>query len=122
MQEQPDLPAITAVAHDYLEGMYRRDLARLRRIFHPTACLFGHYDRVFARVPLEEWLKAVEGRPVPADTGQAFDMRIVSIDVTGQVATVKAHGLYRGLRFTDYLTLARVEGQWLIVNKTFHHD
>jgi protease I len=38
------------------------------------------------------------------------------------VAAVKVADLYRGLRFTDYLSLARVDGQWIIVNKTFHHD
>ena len=59
---------------------------------------------------------------MPAETGEAFDMRIVSTDVTCQVATVKVADLYRGLRFTDYLGLARVDGQWMIVNKTFHHD
>jgi hypothetical protein len=49
-------------------------------------------------------------------------MKIVAADVTGAVATVKVADLYRGLRFTDYLALAKVDGAWMIVNKTFHHD
>ena len=122
MQDNPPLQAISATIEDYFQGMYHRDLTRLRKAFHPTACLYGHYKGTFARVPLDEWLKAVEGRPVPAEAGEAFDMRIVAIDVTGQVGTVKVADLYRGLRFTDYLSVARIDGQWVIVNKTFHHD
>jgi hypothetical protein len=73
-------------------------------------------------LPLDQWLGMVESRRVPAENGEAFDMRIVSTGVTGQVATVKVADLYRGLRFTDYLSLVKVDGQWRIVNKTFHHD
>jgi hypothetical protein len=94
----------------------------LRKAFHPAACLFGHYKGTFAHIPLEDWLKAVEGRPIPAESGEAFDMRIVATDITGQVGTVKVADLYRGLRFTDYLGVARRDGQWVIVNKIFHHD
>ena len=89
---------------------------------HPKACLFGHLQGASVHVSLNQWIEMIESRPVPAEAGEAFDMRIVSTDVTGQVATVKVADLYRGLRFTDYLSLARVDGQWLIVNKTFHHD
>ncbi len=117
-----ELQAISATIQDYFEGMYYRDTARLRKAFHRDACLFGHYKGTFARIPLEDWFKAVESRPIPAESGEAFDMRIVSTDITGQVGTVKVADLYRGLRFTDYLSVARIDGQWVIVNKTFHHD
>ena len=122
MDTSSDLKVIGVVVQDYFEGMYYRDLARLRKTFHPTACLYGHLNGAFTRLPLDQWLTMVESRPVPADTGEAFDMRIVSTDITGQVATVKVADLYRGLRFTDYLSLAKIDGQWMIVNNTFHHD
>ena len=46
-------------------------------------------------------------------------MKIVSIDVTGNVGVVKVADLYRGLRFTDHLSVANIEGTWRIVNKRF---
>jgi len=30
--------------------------------------------------------------------------------------------LYLGLRFTDYLSVAKVEGDRVIVNNVFHHE
>ncbi len=73
-------------------------------------------------IPVDEWLKMVESRPIPAESGEPYDMQIVAIDVTGTAATVKVKDLYHGLRFTDYLTLLKVDGNWMIVNKTWHHE
>jgi hypothetical protein len=49
-------------------------------------------------------------------------MNIVSIDVTGNEAVAKVADLYLGLRFTDYLSMLNIDGNWMIVNKTFHHE
>ena len=112
---------VTTVQH-YFDGMYHRDLGLLRKAFHPRAYLFGHLNGKFVHISLDQWLDMVESRPVPAESGEPYDMKIVALDVTGQVATVKVADLYRGLRFTDYLSLAKVDDAWVIVNKTFHHD
>ena len=122
MQNTSDLQAISSTVQDYFLGMYHRDTGRLRKAFHPNCVLFGYFKGTFVIIPLDKWLGMVEGRPVPAEQGEPFDMRIVSTDVTGQVATVKVVDLYLGLRFTDYLSLAKVDDRWVIVNKTFHHD
>jgi hypothetical protein len=49
-------------------------------------------------------------------------MRIVSIDMTGNEAVAKVADLYLGFRFTDYLSLLNIDGNWVIVNKTFYHE
>jgi len=122
MENIADLQAISPTIQDYFEGMYYRDTGRLRKAFHPNASLFGYYQGTFVVIPLDQWLGIVESGPIPAESGEAFDMRIVSTDVTGQVAAVKVADLYLGLRFTDYLSLAKVDGSWKIINKMFHHD
>jgi hypothetical protein len=71
---------------------------------------------------LEEFLGFVKGTPAPADSGEAYDMKIVSIDQTGDEAMAKVADLYLGFRFTDYLSLLKVDGNWVIVNKTFYHE
>jgi hypothetical protein len=49
-------------------------------------------------------------------------MKIVSLDITGNEAFVKVADLYLGFQFTDYLSLMKIEGVWVIVNKTFYHE
>lgn len=117
-----ELAAIEATINDYFLGMYERELGRLRKAFHPSARLFGHLDCVFIEMSLDEWLAKVQSRPIPAKNGEPFDMEILSVEISGAVAAAKVRDLYRGLRFTDYLQLAKIVGEWRIVCKVFHHD
>ncbi|MBN1615240.1 MAG: nuclear transport factor 2 family protein, partial [Deltaproteobacteria bacterium] len=40
MENASDLQAVSATIQDYFEGMYYHDIPRLRKAFHPKACLF----------------------------------------------------------------------------------
>ena len=113
---------VKAAIQDYFEGMYHGDLTRLKKAFFPSAKLYGYRYGAFIELTLEHWLERISTRPIPAQTGEPFDMVIESIDLTGSVGNVKVRDLYMGLRFTDYLHVAKVDGRWQIVNKTFHHD
>lgn len=118
-----DLERIAQTIQNYFDGMYHGDLVRLRKAFHPEAYLFGYRQEQCLHLSAQDWFRLVEARPVPASNGEAYDMRIISTDVTGAVATVKAADLYQGLMFTDYLTLLKTEdGDWVIINKAFHCD
>jgi protease I len=121
-EKASDLELISETVQHYFDGMYHRNIESLRRAFHAKAHLFGYFQGEFVHVSAEDWFKMVESGPAPAESGEEYDMRIVSTDVTGAVATVKVADLYQGLRFTDYLTLTKVDGHWRIVNKAFHHD
>ncbi len=122
MENTSDLQGISATAQDYFEGMYNKDLDRLRKAFAPSAVLIGYFKGDLLNLPLDRWLTMLEDRPSPRDSGEAFEMRVVSTDVTGRVAAVKVVDLCFGMRYTDYLNMVKTDGQWKIVNKTFHHD
>jgi len=117
-----DLELITQTVEHYFQGMYHSDTERLKKAFHPEAYLFGYFQGAFTHASANDWFEMVKQRPAPAKDGEPYDMRIVSIDLTGEVAVVKVADLYMDLRFTDYLTLLKVDGEWLIVNKVFHHE
>jgi hypothetical protein len=106
----------------YFEGMHFGDTGRLRRAFHPDAHLFGYYHGDFSRISLEEWMTEVEGMDKPSETGEVFDMCVVATDVTGPTAQVKVAELYAGLRYSVYLSLVQIDGDWKIVNKLYHSD
>jgi len=121
-QENTDLDLIAQTVQLYFNGMYQGDVESLREAFHPEAYLFGYLGKDFMHISAKDWFKAVDNRPIPFIEGEEYDMKIVSMDVTGEVATVKVADLYMGLQFTDYLTLSKIDGNWVIVNKAFHHD
>ncbi|MBW1710798.1 MAG: nuclear transport factor 2 family protein [Deltaproteobacteria bacterium] len=117
-----DLELITKTIQLYFDGMYHSDVEKLRKAFHPNANLYGYLEGELALIPLDNWLAHVRGVPAPFENGEEYDMRIVSTDVTGAVATVKVADLYIGRRFTDYLSMVKIDDGWVIVNKTFHYD
>ena len=117
-----DLKLIQRTVQLYFEGMYNSDVDTLRKAFHPSAALIGYYSGQLAHIPLETWLETIKGRPAPSNEGEEYDMKLVSMDVTENVAAAKVADLYMGLRFTDYLSLIKIEDEWVIVHKTFHHE
>jgi len=117
-----DLEMISQTVEDYFQGMYHSDTDRLAKAFHSDSFLTGYYQGNFSRFSVGDWLEMVKQTPPPADQGEAYDMKIVSTDITENVAVVKVRDLYMGLWFTDYLTLINVEDSWKIINKTFHHE
>ena len=117
-----DFNLIARAVQLYFEGMYHSDVEKLKKAFHPKAVLHGYIEGELIHLPLDGWLERVKGVTAPAESGEAYDMRIVSIDVTGMVAAVKVADLYIGRRFTDYLSLVKVEDNWVIVDKIFHYD
>ncbi|MBW2623923.1 MAG: nuclear transport factor 2 family protein [Deltaproteobacteria bacterium] len=117
-----DLQRIRETVQLYFDGMYHSDVEKLKNAFHASAALMGYHDGNLAHIPLENWLEMVAARPAPAKNNEEYDMKLVSMDVTENVAVVKVRDLYMGLWFTDYLSLLKIEGDWVIVNKIFHHE
>ena len=47
------------------------------------------------------------------------DLKITALEVTNDVASAKVVETYPGSRYTDYLSLVRINGKWQIVNKVY---
>ena len=117
-----DLDKITQTVQYYFDGLYHSDTEMLKKAFDPGAFLHGYFEGQLVHVPFESWLKQVKKRPAPAKNGEDYDMKIVSVDITDNIAQVKVFDLYLGKAFTDYLALIKVEEDWRIMNKMFHHQ
>ncbi len=117
-----DMDLIQQAVQHYFDGLYHSDLEELNRAFHPNAQVIGYFQGNLLFHSLDQFLELVKGTPAPSGHGEAYDMKIVSIDVTGNQAVAKVADLYLGFRFTDYLSLLNIDGDWKIVNKVFYHE
>ena len=120
--ENNDLDKIMQTVHYYFEGMYHSDTETLKKAFDPDAFLHGYFEGQLVHLPFNAWLKQVESRPAPSRNGEPYMMNIVSVDITDSIAQVKVFDLYMGKYFTDYLSLIKVDDNWVIMNKMFHHQ
>jgi hypothetical protein len=114
-----DYDAIVHVCRKYIDGGKTGDAGMLREAFHPDARVFGNFGGHRLDVPIEPFIKIACDSPV--GTGGKYRGRVVSVLQTDDaaVAVVAEDGCWGRASFVDYLSLARVDGTWKIVNKTF---
>jgi len=115
--DRDDLNKIHEVMQTYIEGGRTGNVDTLRPIFHELATICGYVGPDLFAGPIEmfyDW---------HADNGPAADLEVgdMGIDVEGTAASVRI-GLdnWTGHRFTDFLTLVKVNGQWQIMSKVFY--
>jgi hypothetical protein len=118
--QDPEEAGIRAALEHYLQGHATGDGAHMRVAFHPVAHLFWAAADTLAQRTSEAYAAGFRGRPEP-DEAQRH-RRIVSIDRTGNAAMAKIELDYPTVRFTDYMSLLKVNGEWKIVNKIFHRE
>ncbi len=116
-----DHDAISAVLKLFIEGESKGESAKLLQACHPDARMFGRLGKDRADMSIPELADLCAKYPL--DTDGRYRGRIVSITQTGDaaVAVVAEDHCWGSVSFTDFLSLARIEGEWKIVNKTFEH-
>ncbi|WP_395448611.1 nuclear transport factor 2 family protein [Aminobacter sp. UC22_36] len=118
--------AYAEVAHalaDYFDGLYFSDTKRLSRIFHPQAIYACATEGELMHLTMQEYFPIVDKRPSPASRSEPRVDSIVSIEFAGPVTAVAKLNCAIGPKhFTDFLTLVKLDGRWLIMAKVFHFD
>ncbi|MDM8177830.1 MULTISPECIES: nuclear transport factor 2 family protein [Olivibacter] len=113
-----ELAAITYALEDfYLKGIYKGDVDRLRKVYHPNALVLGDVNGVPYAKTLEQYLDGVKNRQSVKNSGKPFKGTLISIDIINSIAVVKLHVKMYDFNYDEFLSFHRVNGQWLIVNK-----
>jgi hypothetical protein len=116
-QGKDEAGARAAVDH-YLAGHATGSPDEFRAAFHPKAMLYWNRDGAFAERTSADYIAGAPGKPA-ADEAQRR-RSIESLDVTGNAAIAKVVLDYPSVKFTDYLSLVKADGEWRIVNKIFN--
>ena len=112
-----DRVAVRAVVDNYLHGLKFNDVESLKKAFWPEAKLFfTKSDGSLGQLTQADWYA---GFATVAGKESKGDLKIAALEVTNDVAAVKVVETYPSSRYTDYLSLVRIAGQWQIVNKIY---
>jgi Putative lumazine-binding len=118
-----DRGAIEQTIQTYFDGLYEGDAHKLASVFHDSSALTWEQDGQVAIWTLAQWLKAVRERPSPKAKGLARDDAILQLDQSGPTtAFVKVRCQIPPRYFTDYLSLLKVGGRWVVAQKVFATD
>lgn len=110
-----EFESIIKTIRDYFDGLHYADVPKLKAIFQADAFL----KAPGLRRSLDQWLDAVGSRAVPAEEGQPYNFKLLSIEIIKDQAMVKLECPLFDHFYIDYLGLLKEKGRWLIVNKMY---
>jgi len=112
---------IKTVIYNYFEGIYNGNPTQLEDVFHPQTHLFGDINGAPYFKSITEYIDGVKNRQSPKELGEKFNMEILSVEIIGENAIIKARLKMLGFNYYDLLSLTKINGTWKIVTKLFTH-
>jgi hypothetical protein len=109
--------AVAAVLSTYFEGIFNGDAELLRSTFHPQALVIGDINGQPYFKSLDQYIDGVKNRKSPRELNETFRMEILSIEIINSIAIVKARVPMFDFNYYDLLSLNKIDGKWVIVNK-----
>jgi hypothetical protein len=103
---------------NYFKGHALGDGAYMRKAFHPDAKICSNTrEGKLACLTAEEFASRFTSGPAKDEAQRKRS--IESLDVTGDTAIAKLILDYPTAKFTDYMSLMKVDGEWRIMNKVY---
>ena len=115
--QHSDKDAVMIPLENYLKGHATGDGEYFKKAFHTEGNLIWVRDGKYTTRSFAEYIGGASGKP-PADEAQR-KRRIGTVEVVGNAAVATIILDYPTVKFTDYMTLLKIDGAWKIVNKTF---
>lgn len=111
-----DLDEIIAAVRCYTEGCRTGDVALLRQGFAEGAVIYGYQDGQLLGGSIEQLFAAVE--QVGGDEQSSTRIDVLSFEPTTAVVRVTMEN-WHNCSYTDFHSLAKIDGKWQIVAKVF---
>jgi hypothetical protein len=102
----------------YIKGHATGNGDYWRQAFHANARIEGVRDGKLVSRTREEFAAGAPGKP--ADDEARRQRRIVSVQVTDDAGFAAIELDYPKVKFTDYFTLLKADGEWKIMSKVYH--
>jgi hypothetical protein len=106
------------VLKDYFQGYLKAEKHLIEKAFHPETRLFSVDKGKLDKTEMSDWLKNIESRKAKGDERNA-DQEIIFIEITDDAAIAKVILTFSKYKFTDYLSLLRIQDQWQIIGKIY---
>ena len=108
---------VRAVVERYLHGLKFNNTKDFEAAFWPDARLmFVKKDGSIGQLTQQEWYKMFAGAEGKEEQGT---LKILTVDVTDNAASVKVIETYPTSVYVDYLNMLQIAGEWRIVNKIY---
>lgn len=120
MTDAQDGKTPTDTIREYVEACRVGSVDRLRGIFESSALMTGFFQGDFYIGSPDLFFDEIRDNPSPSESGAEYSGEIATVELFGDIAniTLKEQG-YLGCNLTNLFHLARIDGDWKIVSKTY---
>jgi len=112
--------AVRVPLENYIKGQATGDGDYIKKAFYTEGNLIFVRNGKYTTRTFAEFIKGFSGKPEADEKDRK--RWIESIDVVGNAAVAKVILDYPTVKFTDYFTLLKIDGEWKIINKSFHAE
>jgi hypothetical protein len=115
-----DSELVKVPLNNYLQAQATGNGDLIRKSFYTEARIMTFSNGKLTNLGVEEFATRFNGK---AAADEAKRKRTIeSIDVNGNAASARIVLDYPTIRFVDYMNLLKIDGEWKIVNKSFHAE
>lgn len=112
--------AVRVPLENYLMAHATGDPEYARKAFHTEGNMTWIRDGKYTSESFDSFIKrAFTGKPAADEEKRKDHRKIETIDITGNAAVARIVLDYPNIKFVDYMTLLKIDGEWKIVNKSF---
>lgn len=108
---------------NYIKAQATGDPETARKAFHTEGNMIWIRDGKYTSEPLDAFIKrAFTGKPAADEDKRKGGRKIESIDIVGNAGMARIVLDYPTVKYVDYMTLLKINGEWKIVNKSFYSE
>ena len=115
-----DKKAVSVPLENYIKAQTTGDGEFIRKAFNPEAKIMWFAGDKFTQLSVDEFAGRFNGKPAADEDKRKRSFEIM--DVAGSAAIARVVLDYPTVKFTDYMTLLKIDGEWKIINKSFYAE
>ena len=118
--QNAEMDAVRVPLENYIKAHATGDSAFARKAFHTEGTMTFVRDGKFVTETLDSFIaRAFTGKAAADEDKRKDHRRIGKIEIVGNAAMATIILDYPAVKFTDFMTLLKFNGEWKIVNKSF---
>ncbi len=117
MINKTEIEAVKIPLENYIKGQATGNGDFIRQAFHKDARITAFRDGKLVNWSVEEFAGRFTGKSADDESKRKRSFEI--LEISGNAAIARITLDYPAIKFTDYMSLLKIDGEWKIVNKSF---
>ena len=118
-----EIDAAHVPLENYIKAHATGDPEYARRAFHTEGNMIWIREGKYSSETFDSFIKrAFTGQPAADEEERKGGRKIESLDIAGNAGVARIVLDYPVVKFVDYMTLLKINGEWKIVNKSFYAE